>query len=192
MLCYSTALPSFATSGLLSNRATSEDPFRQLCACLSNTRSCMKRPNLLQVYKSFAYTNISYIRLVKTHYSYSLLWRKVGLVYGGCVSEVVRQVTSSRANWFLCPMPHRSLRLAQLCQSKGERSLSQVLLKQNPNTFSLGDSLGATVFFFCCKANLEDFSSPCPSFLDSRNYFLHSSPLWRRQLFSMSCSKPYQ
>lgn len=64
---------------------------------------------------------------------------------------------------------------AQLCQLKGEDSLSQVLLKPSPNTFSLGDSLSTTVFFFCCKVNLEDFSSPCPSFLDSRN-FLHSSP----------------
>jgi len=74
-------------------------------------------------------------------------------------------------------MPHRSLQLAQLCQLKGEGSLSQVLLKQNANTFSLGDSLSMTIFFICCKANLENFFSACHSFLDSRNYFLHSSPM---------------
>ena len=165
MLCYSTALPSFATSGFLSNTALSEDPFRHLCACLSSTRSCMKRPNLFQVYKSFAYTNISYIRLVKTHYRYSLLWSKVGFVYGGCVSKVVRQVTFSRPSRSLTPTPHRSLQLTQQYQMEGEGSPSQVLLKQNPNTFSLGGSLSTIVFLFCRKARLEDFSSPYPSFL---------------------------
>lgn len=74
-------------------------------------------------------------------------------------------------------MPHRSLQLAQVCQLKGEGFLSHVLPKQNPNAFSLGGSLSTIVFFFCRKAYLEDFSSLCPSFLDSRNYLLHSSPV---------------
>lgn len=103
--------------------------------------------------------------------------KKLGLYISGCASEAVRQVTPSRFIWSLTPMPHRSLQLAQLCQLKGEGFLSQVLPKQNPNAFFLGDSLSTIVFFFCCKTNLEDFSSLCPSFLDSRNYFLHSSPM---------------
>lgn len=44
--------------------------------------------------------------------------------------------------------------------------LSQDSPKQNPTMFSLGDSLSTIIIFFCCKANLENLSSPFPSFQD--------------------------